>query len=72
MKQHTCPVCFFPAMDAPPCDYNICSCCGTEFGADDVSYAALRHRWVRAGAPWFYGTPPPGWSWELQLAEVLT
>ena len=41
---YRCPVCFFDEMPDPPRDYNICPCCGTEFGNDDVeySYAELR------------------------------
>ncbi len=31
----TCPVCYYTGMQDPPTDYNICVCCGTEFGNDD-------------------------------------
>jgi hypothetical protein len=75
----SCPVCLFPEMPGPPQDYHICPCCGTEFGNDDedCTYDQLRDRWIRAGAPWFFGEPPHGWSPQAQLlrsslrAEVI-
>jgi hypothetical protein len=65
----SCPVCLFSKMPDPPQDYHICPCCGTEFGNDDAdcTYDELRDRWIRAGAPWFFGAPPEGWSPQAQL-----
>lgn len=42
-------------MPFAPVDYNICPCCGTEFGLDDVemTHAELRDQWLRQGAVWF-------------------
>lgn len=73
MKHYQCPVCFYPDMEDPPRDFNICSCCGTEFGNDDYlsSYEELRAAWVENAMPWFYGDPPPGWSGERQLAAGM-
>jgi hypothetical protein len=67
----TCPVCAYPDMPYPPSDYNICPCCGTEFGNDDAiaSVDELRARWIEHGAPWFYGVSPLGWDAVLQLIE---
>jgi hypothetical protein len=52
-------------------DYNICPCCGTEFGLDDVekSHADLRHEWLQRGAPWFSDElhPQPMWNPFVQL-----
>lgn len=62
-----CPVCFFTAMPYPPEDYNICPCCGTEFGNDDAEYSLeqLRNRWIANGAHWFYEQPPARWNpWD--------
>lgn len=66
---YECPVCFYPQMLDPPADYNICPCCGTEFGNDDaaISHAELRDQWVANGARWFFETPPPGWNALVQL-----
>jgi hypothetical protein len=59
-------------MPYPPMDYNICPCCGTEFGLDDVekSHAELRMEWVRSGARWFSDelVPPDLWNPFVQLA----
>jgi hypothetical protein len=71
--QHTCPVCAYSEMPDPAEDFNICPCCGTEFGYDDdfgVTHGELRARWVAQGAPWFSrATPPPvNWSASRQLS----
>ena len=65
----TCPVCYFENMPDPPMDYNICPCCGTEFGHDDeaLSDAELRSQWLSNGARWFYMQPPTGWDPWRQL-----
>ena len=59
-------------MPYPPIDYNICPCCGTEFGLDDVgvSPAELRSEWLDEGAPWFSDelSPEPNWNPFVQLA----
>ena len=58
-------------MPYPPRDYDICPCCGTEFGNDDVEYTLeeLRVAWITDGAQWFYGTPPADWNpWSQLIA----
>jgi hypothetical protein len=67
----TCSVCFFDQMPDPPQDYNICPCCGTEFGNDDQdkTHEQLRIEWIASGAKWFYGDPPPDWNVLAQLTE---
>jgi hypothetical protein len=69
-----CPVCLFAEMPEPARDYHICPCCGTEFGNDDAdcTHEELRDRWILAGAPWFFGAPPPGWSPQSQLRRPDT
>jgi hypothetical protein len=67
-----CPVCGYDQMDAPPRNYEICSCCGTEFGNDDafLSHSQLRQQWLDHGAPWFFRQPPLGWNPYLQLMRA--
>jgi hypothetical protein len=67
----TCPVCSYKNMPFPPEDYNICPCCGTEFGNDDAyaTHEQLLMRWLRNGAPWFFGVAPLGWNPYLQLRD---
>jgi hypothetical protein len=59
-------------MPDPPQDYNICPCCGTEFGNDDIEYSfeQLRYQWIANGARWFFGAPPYRWSAGAQLTTV--
>ncbi len=68
----TCPVCFFSEMPDAPSDYNICPCCGTEFGFDDEfrSFADLRHQWIAQGARWFFKEPPTNWNPWSQLIRI--
>jgi hypothetical protein len=72
----TCPVCFYNRLQDPPRDYNICECCGTEFGNDDdlASWEDLRAEWINRGARWFFDRPPLLWNPYTQLyrANVAT
>jgi len=65
-------VCFYDGLQEPAHDYNICDCCGTEFGNDDelLSSSALRERWVEKGAKWFFGEPPANWQPWVQLLKA--
>jgi hypothetical protein len=50
-------------------DYNICECCGTEFGNDDEMFSReeLRAQWISGGSKWFFGSHPVGWNPWSQL-----
>ncbi len=52
---YTCPVCDYAKLKGPASDFNICPCCGTEFGNDDDerSHAELRDEWIAKGRTWF-------------------
>lgn len=54
--------------------FNICSCCGVEFGYEDASLVGIRrHRekWIRDGASWFDPKSKPlNWSLEDQLKDI--
>jgi len=71
MKLYTCPVCAYSRMPYPIEEGNICPCCGTEFGYDDMdaTYREVRDRWVGAGTPWFspIDAPPLLWNGIVQL-----
>ena len=66
-----CPVCAYADLPYQPTDYNICPCCGTEFGNDDsiLSHDELRAQWLANGAGWFFGNPPIGWNPYMQLLK---
>ncbi len=70
-----CPVCGY-GMDDPPADYNICPCCGTEFGHHDINSPIpnLRVAWLRSGAKWWstVDAPPPGWDPYVQLENLIS
>lgn len=57
---YQCPVCGYDQMPDPPRDYNICPCCGVEYGLGDTfdSHRELRNAWLLEGAPWFSRMPP--------------
>lgn len=71
---HQCPVCGFTGLVAPPADFEICPCCGTEFGYDDdqKSHAHLRAEWIDNRTPWFSraNPPPRGWDPIAQLIQA--
>ena len=69
---YTCPVCFYDGLAEEPKDYNICDCCGTEFGSDDseTAHSDLRAAWIAAGAQWFFGVAPFGWIPWVQLIRA--
>lgn len=68
---YICPVCAFTEMPYAPVPYNICPCCGTEFGVDDrfQSIPELRQAWIKADMPWFDDiiSHDIDWSPSLQL-----
>jgi hypothetical protein len=55
--------------------FNICSCCGTEFGYQDCQPSAIlkqRQKWLDAGAKWFRpDKKPEHWNLEEQLSHAI-
>lgn len=84
VRSHRCPVCGFNGlMEAPRTpsgggSYEICPCCGYQFGVDDddrrVSHAAHRERWIAGGMQWWSrGIPAPAhWNPRQQLADLAS
>lgn len=63
-KFYKCPVCGYDKLKKPLYDdngfgtYEICVCCGFEFGTDDYpnkeeSYKSWRENWKKNGCKWF-------------------
>jgi len=58
--------------------YEVCDCCGFEFGYDDepgtaapVSFAEYLGEWIADGAEWFVPEKrPPHWDLHTQLASA--
>ncbi|MEM5370068.1 hypothetical protein V4C53_29075 [Paraburkholderia azotifigens] len=62
MHKNNCRVCGYELAYPPWGDdgedpsWEICPCCGTEFGYEDctpVSAKRKREQWIAAGCPWF-------------------
>lgn len=73
--EHTCLICGYSGdLEFTPRDYQICGCCGTEFGASDriLSHAELRQLWIDDGFPWFDAKEPKpsGWDPLVQLESL--
>lgn len=77
---HFCRVCGLYHDDPPyghsskvP-SFEICVCCGVEFGYEDTTADAAEHyrkRWIENGANWFDPSAKPrSWSLEAQLEKV--
>lgn len=82
-----CPACgneldFLPWDNGSPAD-EICSCCGIQFGYEDIYadtkddfrkvYEEWRGQWLASGAKWFDSAnpPPKGWNPKTQLQKYL-
>jgi hypothetical protein len=75
-----CPVCGYDELREPAYDcfgdpsFEICPCCGIEFGYEDASrsHESLRNDWIAKGMHWHSSVkaPPPGWDPVQQLRSV--
>lgn len=77
----TCRVCglisrdFYPwGQDGTAPSFDICECCFTEFGYDDLHITIIRERredWIEKGCKWHDPTKKPeNWSADEQLKNV--
>jgi hypothetical protein len=75
-----CRVCGF-LHDSPPWgpsgidpSFEICACCGVEFGYEDATLSAVRNyrmTWCERGCPWFEPQRRPAtWSAEEQMKGI--
>lgn len=81
-KKNICPVCGFQGLNEAPYDeelnasYDICPCCGVEFGYDDfkidnIVFEIARNKWLAKGAKWFKkDEKPKNWILEEQLKNT--
>ncbi|MFN8288397.1 MAG: hypothetical protein U0V74_16690 [Chitinophagales bacterium] len=73
-----CPVCGFDSLRKAPYDdhgyptYEICSCCGYEFGFDDSSrnesFETYRQKWIDQGFKYFNRSKKPK-IWNREVLE---
>jgi len=78
---YICPVCGFDGLRQPfynkegKPSYEICGCCGFEFGFDDSfkkeSFYSYRKEWLKKGANWFNPKlKPKNWNLQKQLNNL--
>ncbi|QOY36647.1 hypothetical protein AWH56_002945 [Anaerobacillus isosaccharinicus] len=78
---YICPICGYDKLEEIPYDkegnpsYEICSCCGFEFGYDDHSegktFAEYRQLWIENDCKWFNEDErPKNWSLKQQLVNI--
>ncbi|BEG98213.1 hypothetical protein [Bacteroides sedimenti] len=80
MKEHNCRVCGLYIEDKPwgkdgLCPtYEICPCCGVEFGNEDYtpeSIKRFRNNWIQQGAKWDESRDKPeNWNLNEQLRDI--
>lgn len=81
-KHYMCPVCGYDVLKEAPYDrqgtpsYEICPCCGFEFGFDGVNdqivFTDFRQRWIKNGARWFMPElKPRNWDLRKQLNNLM-
>lgn len=81
-EKFICPVCGFDGLKEPPYNkdnqpsYEVCPCCGFEFGFDssdttEDSYKAYRQEWITNGAKWFVPVKKSkDWDLNKQLENL--
>ncbi|MFC1645955.1 hypothetical protein ACFL2Y_02120 [Candidatus Omnitrophota bacterium] len=83
--RHICHVCGFDGLKEPPYNkanepsYEICPCCGFEFGFDsqqsknkEEDYKSYRDEWFKNGAKWFIlQAKPKDWQLYKQLENII-
>lgn len=80
-EKYICPVCGFDGLEEEPYSqgnepsYEICPCCGFEFGFNGDNNAdvfiAFRTIWLNNGGKWFIpNRKPANWDMQKQLANL--
>lgn len=80
-NSYYCPICGLPLGDFAPWGkddktptYDICPCCGVEWGNEDYtleSRTEYRNKWLADGAKWFEPSKKPvNWNVEEQLKNI--
>lgn len=80
MEEHNCRICGLYIEEEPwgkdgKCPtYEICPCCGVEFGNEDYTIKSAieyRNQWVENGYKWFnVKEKPENWNVENQMLDI--
>jgi hypothetical protein len=81
MHKYTCQVCGYPELEEAPwgedgktASFNICPCCGVEFGYEDITEEGMsnfRNKWIGSGGKWFNEKMrPENWDMKEQLKNI--
>lgn len=80
MEKHYCRVCGLYTDELPWGNdgliptYEICLCCGVEFGNEDYTIESTkkyRYNWLSKGNPWFFvNEKPKNWKLEEQFKNI--
>lgn len=80
MNEHNCRICGLYIDELPwgengDCPtYEICPCCGVEFGNEDYSIESIRNyrrKWISEGANWFdLNERPRVWNMDDQMKNI--
>jgi hypothetical protein len=80
-KLMNCRVCGLTQDDLPwgidgnSPNYEICDCCGVEFGNEDYKYESVlkyRENWIKKGMLWFNKKNKPlEWDFEKQFSSIV-
>ncbi|NOW06122.1 hypothetical protein [Clostridium beijerinckii] len=82
---YKCPVCNYNELDEAPYNlhgygsYEICSCCGFQFGYDDYPdkekcQKKWRENWMKSGCRWYSESilPPKDWNPKKQIKGLTS
>ncbi len=80
-SKNICPVCGYDKLTEPPYDllgypsYEICSCCGFEYGFDDGSegktFEVYRAEWISNGYPFYVVSAKPADWGDTEIQNQL-
>jgi len=76
--KNVCPICGFDKLKEAPFSkegapsYEICACCGFEFGFDEIECRDVYlKKWIEHGSKWFVPElKPRDWNLEEQLKNI--
>ncbi|MBN6075083.1 hypothetical protein HYE60_07480 [Aggregatibacter actinomycetemcomitans] len=77
-NEYICRICGLiqdePTWEDDNPSYNLCPCCGVEFGYEDTTLASIRNyrnKWANSGYKWVeLNIKPQNWNLDEQLKNI--